>query len=140
MITLKLPYPISSNRYWETRVIRVKATGKWTAMTYVSAEAKAYKEHVSWLAKAAGVKLLDCSVAMGYVLHPKLTVKGEASKTILDLSNAIKVTEDALNGIAYLDDKQVKEIRASIGEPVKDGAITVTITPIVVVAAQAGLI
>jgi crossover junction endodeoxyribonuclease RusA len=68
---------------------------------------------------------------LAYTLHPKLTVKGEASKVRLDLSNCLKVVEDALNGIAYHDDKQVVEIHGKIGAPVKDGGITITITPII---------
>lgn len=99
-------------------------------MTYVSAEAKAYKEHVGWLAKASGVKITSNLIILAYTLHPKLTVKGEASKVRLDLSNCLKVMEDALNGIAYVDDKQVIEIHGKVGDPVKDGAITVTVTPI----------
>ena len=47
-IRLKLPYPISANRYWRTRV-----AGK-IAVTYVSAEAKSYKSIVAWMATAAG--------------------------------------------------------------------------------------
>lgn len=43
---LNLPYPISQNRYWRVRVIN------GVAMTYVSAEAKAYKQ------EAAGLKSL----------------------------------------------------------------------------------
>jgi len=130
MITLRLPYPISNNLYWRTRVM-----GK-VAMTYVSPEAKAYKQHAAWAAKAAGVRVVDGDVSVSYVLHPKLTVKGEASRVRCDLDNVLKVLGDAMNGVAWVDDKQIVEIHARIGEPVKDGAITVTITPIVVVAVQ----
>ena len=38
-ISLTLPYPISANRYWASRVIRSKKTGKWLSMTYVTPEA-----------------------------------------------------------------------------------------------------
>jgi crossover junction endodeoxyribonuclease RusA len=134
MITLRLPYPVSADDSGAPVDV-----GK-IAMTYVSAEAKAYKAHVGWIAKASGVKITSNSISFAYTLHPKLTVKGEASKVRLDLSNCLKVVEDALNGIAYVDDKQVIEIHGKIGEPVKDGAITVTITPIVVVAAQSELV
>jgi Holliday junction resolvase RusA-like endonuclease len=45
----------------------------------------------------------------------------------LDLDNSIKVTCDALNGIAYNDDSQVKRIDAEYGDAIKDGGMTVTI-------------
>lgn len=125
-MTITLPYPISANLYWRTCVI-----GK-RAQTYVSAEAKAYKQHAAWLARAAGVRVLECEVSVAYVLHPKLTVKGEASRVRCDLDNVLKVLGDAMNGVAWVDDKQIVEIHARIGEPVKDGAITISIEPVVI--------
>lgn len=122
MITL--PYPISANRYWRTRV-----AGS-VVMTYVSAEAKAYKQHAAWAARAAGVRVTESDVSVAYVLHPKLTVKGEASRVRCDLDNVLKVLGDAMNGVAWVDDKQIVEIHARIGDPVKDGAISILITPI----------
>ena len=130
MITLTLPWPVSANRYWRTCVI-----GK-RAQTYVSAEAKAYKQHAAWLAKAAGVRMTDSDVSVAYVLHPKLTVKGEASKVRCDLDNVLKVLGDAMNGVAWVDDKQIVEIHARIGEPVKDGAISILIEPVIVIPIQ----
>lgn len=112
---IRFPYPISANRYWRT------CRGR----TVVSAEAKAYKEHAAWLAKAAGWRVIDGDVAVQYILHPKLTKGGKASLTRLDLSNAVKVIEDAMNGIKWTDDKQVCAMCAVVGEPCKDGGITV---------------
>lgn len=43
MITLTLPYPVSANRYWQTRVIKPKGGKFYQAMTYVSTEAKEFK-------------------------------------------------------------------------------------------------
>jgi crossover junction endodeoxyribonuclease RusA len=133
-LILELPYPISANRYWSTRVF-----GK-VAMTYVSPEAKAYKQHAAWAAKAAGVRVVDGDVSVTYVLHPKLTVKGEASRVRCDLDNVLKVLGDAMNGVAWVDDKQIVEIHARIGEPVKDGAISISIEPVVTLEPIQGIL
>lgn len=118
-ISLKLPYPVSANRYWKTRVI------KNFAQTYLSAEAKDYRKQVMRL--AANFKTVQGDVSIGLVLAPRLTKKNEASRVLMDLDNSIKVTLDALIGIAYVDDRQVKHITAEYGPPEKDGALHVTI-------------
>lgn len=121
---LNLPYPISQNRYWRVRVI------KGVAMTYVSTEAKAYKQEAAWKAKAAGIRVALGDVAMAVILHPKKNKDGSASKTRLDLDNCIKVLFDALNGVAYADDKQVVRIGAEIGNPVEGGGVSVKVIAI----------
>lgn len=58
---LVLPYPVSANRYWRTIVAKRKADAgpmaKARALTFVSDEAKAYKQEVGWKAKAAGMRM-----------------------------------------------------------------------------------
>lgn len=132
-ITLVLPYPVSANRYWRTRVI------KGVAMTYVSPEAKDYKREVAWLAKAAGIRApIACRVAVSYVLFPKrpLDWSKRASKdphgwddtvACIDLDNAQKVLLDALKGVAFDDDKWVRRIEAERAEPDGEARIVVTI-------------
>jgi crossover junction endodeoxyribonuclease RusA len=100
---------------------------KGHAVTYVSAEARTYKQAVAWIAIAAGVRPVHEHIEIKIVLHPKVTKNGDASKICLDLDNSIKVTCDALNGIAYNDDRQIMRIEAEYGDPVKDGGMTVTI-------------
>lgn len=114
-----LPYPISTNLYWRTFRGRV----------VVSAAARAYKADVELIARRDGMSLFDCEVFVEYMLHPKLTKEGNASKTRIDLDNAMKVVSDALNGIAYTDDKLVVEIHARIGYPVAGGGVTVKVRP-----------
>jgi len=112
-----LPYPISTNRYWRNvrgRMIRSK-------------EANAYKQLTGWTAKTCGVKSTENPVEIHIKLHPKATKSGIASKTCIDLDNALKVAIDALNGIAYVDDKQVVKIIAEISNPLTDGGLTVMV-------------
>lgn len=116
---LNLPYPVSANVYWRTTARGNKVT------TYVSDEAKQYKRTV-WLI-ARKMKLIEGDASIALALHPRMTKSGKAHKQVLDLDNAIKVTLDALIGIAYEDDKQVKHISARYGEPVQDGGLTVEI-------------
>ncbi|MBS3018557.1 hypothetical protein DJFAAGMI_01289 [Comamonas sp. PE63] len=140
MITLTLPYPISANRYWKTRVIR-KGCSR-VAMTYVSAEAKAFKQHVGWLAKAAGVRQpIAGRVAIAYTLHPhcpqdaQRRMQGDPdawddSVQCIDLDNAQKVLLDALKGVVIEDDRWVRRITAERGMPVEGGRLVVSITPL----------
>lgn len=116
---LNLPYPVSANVYWRTTARGNKVT------TYVSDEAKQYKRTV-WLI-ARKMKLIEGDASIALALHPRMTKSGKAYKQVLDLDNAIKVTLDALIGVAYADDKQVRHISARYGEPVQDGGLVVVI-------------
>ena len=114
---LTLSYPVSANRYWRT------CRGR----TYRSAEAERYKTGAKAAAGMAGVVAIDGPVAVSVTLHPKLTKKGTASKARMDLDNCIKVTLDALNGVAYLDDSQVVRLIAEIGPPMSGGGLSVAV-------------
>lgn len=92
---LTLPYPPSSNRYWRT------VNGR----PIVSAEARLYKQGVRLRALSEGHrKPLACPVVLSLVVY--------RPRKAGDLSNRIKVLEDALAGIAYENDSQVVEIHA----------------------------
>lgn len=103
---LMLPYPISANRYWRSFVPR----GHVRAIVTVSDEAKAYKSRVAWEAKVAGVKMLTVPVSLVFRLVP-------ANRVCMDIDNALKVSIDALKGIAYTDDALVRRIVAERMEP-----------------------
>lgn len=136
MITVTLPYPVSANRYWRVRVV------KGVAMNYVSSEAKAYKEQVGWIVRAAGVRApLAGRIAIDYTLYPKRPQDwlrrarklGDAwhdDVMCLDLDNAQKVLLDALKGVAFDDDKWVRRITAERAEPDGDARIVVRISQI----------
>lgn len=114
---LNLDYPPSANRYW--RLFRGRAVP--------SADATAYKAHVKKTALAHGVNPTAEAVALVVVLHPKMTKKGEASKTVIDLDNCLKVALDALQGVAYENDKQVRSIRLDYGEAVECGGLSISV-------------
>lgn len=108
---LVLPYPVSANRYWRTIV----AKKQQRAITFVSEEAKAYKEECGWRAKAAGFKPASGLVELRVRLVPK-------NRVCMDLDNALKVTIDALAGIVYADDAQVYRIVAERADADPAGA------------------
>lgn len=116
-IEMNLPYPISANRYWRRAGHKIIA----------SAEANKYKTAVRRQAYFDGVKALVCDVAVEITLRPKRNKDGSASGTVLDLDNALKVTLDSLQGVAYINDKQIKYLVAQYGTPVQDGGVTVNV-------------
>lgn len=114
---LILPYPVSANRYWRSVVVqRRDGPKKPRAVTFVSEEAKAYKEECAWRAKSAGCRApISGLVELRIALVPK-------NRVCMDLDNALKVTIDALKGIVYGDDSQVFKITAERRDPDPTGA------------------
>lgn len=110
MIHLTLPYPISANVYWRT-------TARFgRAETYVSKDAKDYREKVFWLAKQAGItEPLQGRVEVGMQLFPKLPkdwatrqrklgANWDDGVLCLDIDNAVKVLLDSIKGRIITDD------------------------------------
>jgi crossover junction endodeoxyribonuclease RusA len=152
VITLTLPYPISANRYWATRVIKAKATGKWMAMTYITPEAQTYRDQVAWIAKAAGLKQpfeqrlrLDLKLypqrPQDYARRQRLNpTNWDDDVRCIDLGNAEKVLGDALQGVLYTDDKWVWQGEKQRMEPDGEARVVISITPLVIAQPQASLL
>lgn len=141
MIKLTLPIPPSANVYWRTAV-----RGGFV-QTYISKEAKQFKEQVGWACKAAGVRApFSGRVAITVKLFParpqdwarrmkKLGASWDDGVRCIDLDNANKVLLDSLKGVAILDDGwPVRSLNCERMEPDDRGArCEVTITPMVAV-------
>jgi crossover junction endodeoxyribonuclease RusA len=138
VINLVLPYPISANRYWRHAVVCNRA------QVYLSAEAKAYKAEVLVIARNAGLRIpLDGRIAWKVRLFPqrpqdwakraqKAPDTWDDDVRCMDLGNCEKVLADALNGIAWLDDKQIRRTVLERMEPDGEARVEVTIRPMVV--------
>lgn len=152
-ITLVLPYPVSANRYWATRVVTPKG-GKPMALTYITPEAKAFKLEVQKIARAAGVTspLVDCIIKLEIWLYPHRPLDWEArirklgqrwhwKVRCIDLGNCEKILSDALNTICFEDDSQHFMIAKQRMEPDANGArVQVRITPITPAETQYSLV
>lgn len=151
--TVTLPYPISANRYWATRVFTPKAGGRPQAMTYVTPEARAYKQRVGWMVKAAGLRApIVGRVAVHIALYPnrpqdwqtrqrKFGSAWDDTVQCIDLGNAEKVLSDALKDVAFGDDKWLRDIHLVRMEPdAGDARVVVTITALATEQPQADLL
>jgi crossover junction endodeoxyribonuclease RusA len=101
---LILNVPPSANLYWRDRVVVPKRGGKPFVHRYLTDEAKEYKH---------GTKIRAYAHGWRPIRKPQdviLDVTWYRSKNQGDLSNRLKVLEDALQGVAYDNDSQVAEI------------------------------
>lgn len=97
-----LPYPPSANAYWRA------ARGRGLVP---SDEAKAYKASVAQVAAQVRVQPLYGPVRLVLTVY--------RPRRSGDLDNALKVLNDSLNGVAWLDDEQVVHINATRDDDAK---------------------
>ncbi len=112
--TFTLSMPPSANRLW-----RMDKRGFMRKST----EAVAYYELAGFEAIKQGVEITDCDVAV--------TLKVYRARKSGDLDNRIKPLLDALQGVAFYDDKQVIEIHAYRFDDKNNPRVEVTIERIV---------
>jgi crossover junction endodeoxyribonuclease RusA len=152
VIRLTLPYPISANRYWATRVMKI--AGKWMPSTYVTSEAKDFKKEVVACAQRAGITVPLAGRIQTYLqLYPQRPKDWQArvrkfgwcwddTVRCLDIDNVPKVTFDALKGVVIDDDGwQHRRMTVERMEPDDDGErLVVCIVHIVAPVVQADLL
>lgn len=121
-VELILPYPVSTNRLW--RVHRNFVVKSHEALAYqhqVVAETRR-STHVFFSTECLAVKI---------ILLPRqiktskrhVTQEQTASKICLDLDNCLKLPLDALQGVLYKNDKQIRKIELEYGPPVENGGL-----------------
>lgn len=143
MIHLTLPPAISANRYWATRIVTPRG-GKPFVSTYVTPEAKQYRESVAWLLKAKGIRQpMPGRVQLDILMYPhrpqdfkkRMRDMGDDWDTTvqrIDADNCIKVVADSLKDLAFGDDKCISRVTCEVMEPDGRGAcVVVTISPYV---------
>lgn len=124
-VLYELPYPPSANNYWRTRVIQ-KGKDKWgkpryLPIVYTTDEARDYKKQVALLGKVNGWRPFDGDVSIKIdVWRPR---------KIGDLDGPLKVGLDALNGVAWTDDKQVVHLEATRHDDKENPRAEITVVP-----------
>lgn len=93
-IKLILPYPPSVNHLY----------ANWRGRRIISAQGRKFKSDIAILAKRQGAKILSGELSVTFrIFRPR---------KIGDLDNRLKISQDALKGICFEDDKQIIEIHA----------------------------
>lgn len=112
MITLTLPYPPSVNA----------AYGSHGNRRFMRPRGRLFKEQVAEICK--GLEGFgDALVELHIILYPR-------DRRIMDISNSIKITEDALQDAGmFTNDRQVSKITIERGQQIKGGGCQVTIKP-----------
>lgn len=132
VIDVRLPYPISANRYWGRRFVKPKGGKPGFIQDYVTPEARAYRETVGWMLRQAGMStVIKGKVRVDLQLYPhcpqdwrlrqrKDPLRWDETVQRLDLDNARKVVTDALKEVAIEDDFWIWKDTGEVMEPRHD--------------------
>lgn len=137
-LAMKLPYPVSANRYWRKVPLGGKKGNR--EIMVPSAEGVAYKDEVGWLAKQYGIyKPFDGRVRVDIELFPARPQ--DAAKRVrddplewdndvrrIDLDNARKVLYDAFTGVVFVDDRWVFKDSGEVMEPDGEARVLVRVS------------
>lgn len=132
VIDVRLPYPVSANRYWGRRWVKPKGGRPGFVQDYVTPEAREYRDTVGWMMRAAGVKaVVTGRVRVDLQLWPhcpqdwklrqrKDPLNWDTTVQRLDLDNARKVVTDALKAVVIEDDFWIWKDTGEVMEPRHD--------------------
>ena len=140
-LVMTLPYPMSANRYWASRIIPASKGRPAMVSVYATTDAKAFKEDIGWRVKAYGVMAPHKGrLCIGIKLFPARPQDWEKRARLdplcwddtvrcLDVDNARKVLYDAFKDVLYVDDKQIFRDAAERMEPDgREACVVVTVT------------
>ena len=113
-VTFILPYPPSVNR----------STRNGERRPYTPPDVKAYKLECGYRAR------LQASADMPYSGNVHVVYRFYRPRRSGDTSNRVKVLEDALNGIAWIDDKQVVSFCAARYDDKRQPRVEVEVTEV----------
>lgn len=115
--------PVSANHMWRSSV--AKGTGR--PFTYMPTEAKNTKQF--WQLTAQNqLKKQGKNMLLGDCIHIDIKFHFE-NKMRRDIDNYLKVALDALTGVVYEDDRQIKSLRAEKFYDPASPRIEILITP-----------
>lgn len=117
---LHLDYPMPVNRMYR----------QFRGRTIISADGRAWKARAEAMAVQQGAKPIAGDVSVSLVIHPKTKQDGTASRVLCDIDAPLKALFDSLNGVAWMDDKQIRRLNVEYGEAIQGGAMTVEINAI----------
>jgi Holliday junction resolvase RusA-like endonuclease len=115
-LTIKTPYPISTNRYYR----------KFKNIMMISKEGLAFKQIVKY--ENLKMKPVSRDVKLEILIHPKQKKDGCAYNKVIDIDNGLKCILDSLIGVVYNDDKQVKDLHVKYGASAINGGATVNVS------------
>lgn len=110
-MTFSLPFPPLLNRYYSY----------WRGGRQLTAEARTYKLGALVHGKAQGIKPLDGDVCV------QLTLYRRARRG--DIDAPLKCLFDSLQGLAYQNDSQIRELHVLQLEDAADPRVRVSVTP-----------
>lgn len=116
-ITLFAPYPISINTYYR----------KYNNIITISKKGREFKNYMKLMYST--ILPFEHDVMVDIVIHPKLKKNGDPYIKVIDIDNGLKCILDSMNGISYVDDKQIKKLTIDVlGEAKESGGTTIVVT------------
>ena len=115
---LTLSLPPSVNGYWGLRIIQSSKTKKNIPVKYLTHKAREYRDSMEnqILKQHPNFHPLHGPLQAAIVIHP-------ATRRKEDIDNRLKPLFDALQGVLFADDEQIKTLRVEMSEPESPGYI-----------------